>query len=68
MTESVYSMVLFYFQGSSNGKEKVGKKRYQEVVGRYKSFLSKYSIEVKELLATKRIVLIKAFIIHSSIY
>lgn len=31
-------------------------------------FLNKYFIEVKEFLTTKRIVLITAFIIHSSIY
>lgn len=43
-------------------------KRYQEVVFRYKSFLNKYFIEVEEVLATKRIVLIMAFVIHSSIY
>lgn len=41
--------------------------RYQEVVFRYKFFFS-VSIEVEELLAIKRIVLIMAFIIHSSIY
>lgn len=43
-------------------------KRYQEVVFRYKSFLNKYFIEVEEVLATKRIVLIMAFVIHSSKY
>lgn len=43
-------------------------KRYQEVVFRYKSFLNKYFIEIEEVLSTKRIVLIMAFVIHSSIY
>lgn len=66
-------MVLFSFQGNLNAEERVwdkqisGKKDIRKLYSGT-NFFNKYFIEVEELLAIKRIVLMMAFFIHSSIY
>lgn len=64
-------MVWFSFQGNSDAEERIRNKKLSGSciqVQIFFFFLNKYFIEVEELLAIKRIVLIMAFIIHSSIY
>lgn len=62
-------MVWFSFQGNSNAEEKIRNKKLSgSCIQVQIFFLNKYFTEVEELLAIKRIVLIMAFVIHSSIY
>lgn len=70
VAECMYGMVLFSRKlkcWRKNKKQKVIRKLYSGTDVQI-FFLNKYFIEVEELLAIKRIVLIMAFIIHSSIY
>lgn len=75
VAECMYGMVFFSFQGKSNAEERKWNKKIlgEKISGscvqvQISFFFTKYFIEVEGLRAIKRIVLIMAFIIHSSIY